>query len=104
MKQPAELMTYNVMDIRQNWFKRIPGTPAMKSESALMYAIKNILRDSGLNVVKKLMWKDGHLVNDTQYYIRERRGKWCLWDTEYQVRNLAEDYNRGETIHLQYEE
>lgn len=41
-------------------------------ESAFYYALKKKLIEMGYDVIKKLMWKDGHMVDDNQYYIRSR--------------------------------
>ena len=49
------------------------GTRHAKGESSLLHALKNELNKRGFDFIKKRMWKDGHLVNDMQQYLRERK-------------------------------
>lgn len=63
-----------------------------KDESWFMHRVKTALRQKGLDVVKRLAWKDGNLVDDTMYYLRERKGNWCIYDHRYALRNSAEDF------------
>lgn len=51
---------------------REPRDPQYYSDSALFVAIKRELQRKGMDVIKKLMWKDGHMVSDDQYYVRSR--------------------------------
>lgn len=44
--------------------------PNMQGDSNLLYKIKNMLNENGAKLIKKRMWKDGHLVDDTLQYIR----------------------------------
>jgi len=80
------------------------GDPKFYSESILLHHIKLILIEIGYDVIKKLMWKDGHMVAETQHYIRSRKvggdpEAMYIWDGRYNVRNLAEDFNNnGEVV------
>lgn len=76
--------------------------PKVYNESHLMYMIKNELIKMGLDVIKKRMWKDGHLVDNEQQYIRDRKGRYCFFYTEHALRFMYEDYNNGSLI-LRYE-
>ncbi len=96
-------MTYNVMDIKQTWFKREPGEAKIYSESLLWYRIKQILKDAGYDVIKKCPEKDGHMISEP-YYIRDRRWRFCLRDEDSYRRFLFVPFNEGEEIHLHYEE
>jgi hypothetical protein len=76
-----------------------PSDGKFYSESVLLYHVKNILNDRGHDLIKKVMSKDGHLVGgDTYpYYLRDRKGNWCIYDPDYCLRNIAERFNeRGE--------
>ena len=79
-----------------------PNDSKIYNESALLYQVKNELIRQGYDVIKKLMWKDGHLVSDTQHYIRTRKEKdpkfMMIWDTSYAVRFSYEEYNKGELV------
>ena len=45
------------------------------AESTLLYHVNKELRKQGYDLVKKLMAKDGHLVDSLQHYLRPRKGK-----------------------------
>ena len=45
------------------------------AESALLHHVKKALNAKGYDLVKTLMAKDGHLVDDLQHYLRPRSGK-----------------------------
>lgn len=44
-----------------------------KGESRLLYFIKNELNKIGFDLIKKRAWKDGHLVDELQQYLRTRK-------------------------------
>ncbi len=75
--------------------QREPGNPKLYRESLLFHAVRNELRRQGFDVIKKLMWKDGHLTDDSRYYIRERSWKFAVFFEFYQQNNAVADYNRG---------
>jgi hypothetical protein len=70
------------------------------SESLLMHEIKKELISMGLDVIKKLMYKDNHMVADTQQYIRARNAEFAIYDTEYSIRLLHQDFNENDSIIL----
>jgi len=72
-----------------------PGDPKLYNESLLLHRVKVELIKQGHDVIKKLMYKDGHMVADTEHYIRERKGKWAIWFSDYALRLSTEDYNQG---------
>ena len=69
-------------------------------ESRLFYRIKNNLNSMGFDLIKKRMWKDGHMVDDLQQYLRTRschsksphiyiyNNNWALFGAE-------EEWNKG---------
>jgi hypothetical protein len=71
------------------------------SESAFLYALKKNLIDMGYDVIKKRMWKDGHLVDDTQQYIRTRDSSWCCYNSHYAVYGLHEELERYGNVVLE---
>ena len=74
------------------------------NESQLLYQIKNELIKQGYDVIKKRMWKDGHLMgNDDTQYIRERNYKFAIYDGEYQIRFLHKDFNKDGYVTLSIE-
>ena len=45
------------------------------AESIFLYHVKRELIKQGHDVIKKRMWKDGHMTDDTNQYIRSRNVK-----------------------------
>ena len=56
-----------------------------QNESIFLHHVKKALIAQGFDVIKKRMWKDGHLVDDTQQYIRMRDCSWCIYNSIYAV-------------------
>ena len=71
------------------------------SESVFLHHVKKELLSQGYDVVKKLMWKDGHLVSDTQHYIRDREGRWAIWNAYYSIYGAHEKFNDFGKVILQ---
>lgn len=71
-----------------------------KDDSHLMYAIKKELQKKGYDCIKKLAYKDGHLVDNHMHYIRDRKYRWFLFDSEYAVRSMAMAFDSGEEVKL----
>lgn len=77
------------------------GGEKVYSESRLLHLIKKALNDQGHDVIKKRMWKDGHMMGgDETQYLRERKWKWCAFDGEYALRLLYTDYNNEDSVTL----
>lgn len=72
----------------------------IKNESLLFYRLQRLLKARGHDVVKKNPQKDGHLTS-APYYLRERKGKWCIHDGEYALRDAARAYNHEGRVTLQ---
>lgn len=75
---------------------RDPGDPRISNESNLWYKIRNVLLKKGEDVIKKRMWKDGHMVDDNIFWVRSRKykpGSYGIYDPDYAVRNMMEEYN-----------
>jgi len=73
-------------------------------ESRLLYHVKKELEKQGHDLVKKRMWKDGHMygAEETQY-LRTRNKKckrphFYVYDREWAVRNSAEEFNKLGTV------
>ena len=87
---------------------REDSDPKIYSESLLLHKVKLELIKQGHDVIKKRMWKDGHLYGDnTLQYIRSRNlskkfqnthGFIMVYDGEYAIRAMVDDYNQGELI------
>jgi hypothetical protein len=86
---------------REESDKKYYGMVNGKGEHNLFHAIKNELNKQGYDLIKKLMWKDGHLVDDMQPYLRTRKkgaGKAdiCIYSGFWALRGANEDFNNGE--------
>ena len=80
------------------------GDEKVYSESLLLHRVKLELIRQGHNVIKKRMWKDGHMYgDDTTQYIRERAWKFAVYDGEYALRRLYEPYNDDGRVALMLE-
>ena len=75
-------------------------------DSTLLFQIKKALITQGYDLIKKRMWKDGHLVDDTCLYLCTRKPSGdpekdiYIYDGNYQIRNAAEDfYKEGKVVY-----
>lgn len=76
----------------------------VRSESHLLYRIKIALNQLGHDLIKKRMWKDGHLVNDDVQYLRSRSPKspcLAIWNERYQLEDAGERFNKIGKVELQ---
>jgi hypothetical protein len=78
--------------------EREPEDRELYRDSLLFHSVRNQLRRQGYDVIKKLMWKDGHSTDDSRHYVRERYWKFAVLFESYQLRNAIKDYNRGSVI------
>jgi len=73
-------------------------------ETVFLYQVLKELRKQGHDVVKKRMWKDGHMIDDEQNYIRKRGSMdsddwFCIYNSSYAICDAGEIYNKnGEFI------
>ena len=88
--------------IREKGDKKYYGIINAAGESRLLYAIAQQLKKLGYDVIKKRMWKDGHLKDDMQQYIRERKANngslLCWYNNHWAINGLDEDFNKGEAV------
>lgn len=72
-------------------------------ESRFLYWLKNILNSEGRDMIKKRMWRDGHLVNDMQQYLRVRNirpncDNIALYNNRWAISGLNDDFNNGSAV------
>lgn len=87
---------------------REKGDPKVYNESLLLHKIKLELIRQGHDVIKKRMWKDGHLMGDDKLqYIRSRNlsKKFqdshdfiMVYDGDWAIRAMEKDYNDGRLV------
>ena len=77
------------------------GTLNAAGESRLLYAIKKKLNGMGFDLIKKRMWKDGHLVDGMQQYLRARKATGyrdkdiALYNMSWAIDGLNDRFNEG---------
>lgn len=79
---------------------KIYGQANASGESKLLYQIQQQLNKQGYNLIKKRMWKDGHLVDDCQQYLRTKKtgaGKAdiYIYNPQFAQWSANEKYNEG---------
>ncbi len=81
--------------------KKTHSKERFNNESIFLYYVKNELLKMGNDVIKKRMWKDGHLMGgDETQYIRERNHKFYIYDGNWQLRFLHKDFNKKGSVFL----
>ena len=84
--------------------KRVSGGNVNAAgESQLLHRIKRALNRVGCNLIKKRMWKDGHMVDDMQQYLRSRNTKgetWAIYNGHWALRGADEALNEFGTVDL----
>jgi len=71
-------------------------------ESKFLYRVKLELQKQGYDCIKKRMWKDGHMVDDRQQYIRDRKDNWYIYNGNWSIYDAGEEFNERGVIYLRY--
>lgn len=83
---------------------RFHGTRNAAGESRLLHHVKCILNARGFDLIKKRMWKDGHMMNDMQQYVRSRNLKapdaFCFYNGRWAIEGANDTLNRTGSVHL----
>ncbi len=77
-----------------------------KGESNLLHFLKKHLNALGYDLIKKRMWKDGHLVDQYQQYLRSRikRGKAIMiYSPFFAIEGANDPWNKNKPVTLQVE-
>jgi hypothetical protein len=69
------------------------------AESIFLYHVKNELIKQGYDVIKKQMWKDGHMVSMGAQYIRtrkyfENKDGFCTYNQFYATEDAGLEFNK----------
>ena len=87
-----------------------PGDPVFRNsgwasaESTFLYHVKKALIAQGHDVIKKRMWKDGHMMDERQQYIRTRSRRspkphLYIWNDSWAVYDAGREFNyAGEVV------
>jgi hypothetical protein len=96
------LADYKIEVIKEAGDKRYKRGYALP-ESGFLYDVMQELKSQGYDVIKKRMAKDGHMMDDTQQYIRTRKymtspegtfGEFAIYSRAYALVDLGEEYNK----------
>lgn len=79
---------------------RFHNTDWASAESTFLYHVKKELEKQGYDVIKKRMWKDGHLVDDTQQYIRTRKDGFYIYNDYHAICDAGEEFNETGNVNL----
>lgn len=79
------------------------GVKFAKGEHALFRYLQRYLNARGNDFVKKLMWKDNHMMGEYQPYLRTRSPKSkgmhaMIWSGFFALRGANEDWNEGRVV------
>ena len=81
------------------------GVQNAAGESSLLLAIKRQLNANGGDWIKKRMWKDGHMMDDMQQYLRMRKPasngvQGAIFNGRWQIEGANEALNRDGKVTL----
>ena len=77
------------------------------AESTFLYHVKQELIKQGYDVIKKRMWKDGHMVDDSQQYVRSRKltddSGFMIFNGSYAIHDAGSEFNKEGSYNLYLE-
>jgi len=94
---------------REKGDKKCYGVVNASGESLLLHKVKKILNADGFDFVKRRMWKDGHLVDSGQQYLRERKAvttengkkrQLAIYNRSWHIEGAEVCYNRDGKVFL----
>ncbi len=72
-------------------------------DSWFLYRVKKTLQEYGYDCIKKLAWKDGHLVSEDMHYVRDRKGRWYVYDNDHAIRSIAKKFDTDGIVSIRIE-
>lgn len=101
MKVTLDFENYKCVVEREVGDPRFHRSGYTLAESTFLYHVMQEIKKQGHDVIKKRMRKDGHLVDDTQQYIRTRKfnslkgakGEFCIYNKNYAIYDAGEQFN-----------
>ncbi len=82
---------------------RDPGVKGPWKESTFFYHLAHRLNEMGFDVIRKRMWRDGHLTASFRQYVRSRDWEWCVCDDNYMLRDVCADFRKDGEVALRVE-
>lgn len=84
--------------------QREEGDAYASNESVLLYWVKQQMNVRGLDLIKKRMAKDGHMMDDHQQYLRSRNKKlypgFQIYNGRWALEGIHEPFNKFERVSL----
>lgn len=102
----VEIIGYRCTVTKEPGDPKFSGIVNAAGESRLLYHIKKILNARGYDLIKKRMYKDGHLMSDMQQYLRARKKSGdpdkdiYIYNGMWNVRGAEEYLNRDGKVGL----
>jgi len=105
MKVLLDLANRRCEVVKEDADPKFSGVVGGVGESKLLHHVKLELIKQGFDVIKKRMWRDGHLVDDLQQYIRTRSTKagFMVYNSCFAVEGAEEIFNREGKVRLTVE-
>lgn len=96
----VEATPFTVVVTREKGDKRIrrfrPGYYPADPDSTFLHEVQKVLRAQGLDVIKRRMQRDGHLMGgEATQYLRDRRGRFAIFNSRWQIALMVDDYNNN---------
>lgn len=77
------------------------------TETLFWYKLKQLLQSQGFDVIRKEMAKDGHMVDDHEFYVRSRNLKkkksFWIYDPYWNIDWTHAEYNKLGKVNLSIE-
>lgn len=95
-----EMREHSIVVIKEHGDPRCSGVVNAAGESKLLHLIKQKLNSQGYDLIKKRMWKDGHMVDDMQQYLRTRSPSGdpskdlYIYNGQWAIDGAEADFNR----------
>ena len=84
---------------------RFKSTQWAQAESTFLHHVQKELIKQGYDLIKKRMWKDGHMVDDSQQYLRSKKGldkpgTFCILNGNYSIEDAGIEFNKEGIVTL----
>lgn len=81
---------------------RLPHAGGWSTAEANFYHhVKVALKRQGHDVITRRMWRDGHMYgDDTLRYVRERKHRFYVYDGNYAIRDVVQEYKEEGSVTL----
>ena len=91
----VEWRKHSIVCRREDGDPKFYGVMNAAGESRVLYFLKTHLNGEGFDLIKKRMWKDGHLMADMQQYLRSRSQKEgvMIWNGSWQIEGAEAPWN-----------